>query len=379
MKKNLEILILVIVISVITDMRASESISDTIRFDYNHNKIFIPVYIDGIKKIFLFDTGFSQTAIDKLGKIATDKKILRDANGIEMKFDCGSVDSIRLGKFQFKNKDVLLYDFDQAFIKCYDLDGVIGGDLLKDFIVKLDWKNSYLIISTTDKVFRDEMKKNNSIPMKLFNNNPFLILDKGKKNKEYILFDTGDPSLYTLSLKNFIKYNKDISPFVIDSIWAVKGAGTSGYPTDTVFYALELPQKKIGNVMFQNMLVHTTPNKVSRIGSKLLNYGNVIIDYRKNQFYFIPYGEKTSVTVKEPLHVYLKFTDAKALLSCVWPTSEEYKAGLRNGQIVKEINGIKMNGEQSVCDFRSEIRKNTITIVVIDNKGDERKYVIKRQ
>lgn len=177
----------------------------TWRIDLNEKEITLPFYsinrggtpvievkINGITKRFMIDTGFSHTAISK--KAAKEIQIesrnegfkVNDSNNKSKHADIAYIEDFKLGDLSIYNQPVIITDLSLKFmgITVYNIDGVIGWDILQRMKVKISWKDKYITLS------KPSEKKNGITNLNCINT-PFIILQNNEGENFYFHFDTG--------------------------------------------------------------------------------------------------------------------------------------------------------------------------------------------
>ena len=91
-------------------------------------------------------------------------------------------------------------------------------------------------------------------------------------------------------------YEKVKDSGFIETLFSGFGAtsmGLSGAEEASEKFRIKIPQIKIGRGKFQNITAETMTSPISLLGTKLLDYGIVTIDFAQGLFYFEPYDEST--------------------------------------------------------------------------------------
>jgi len=123
------------------DLNSSEIA--VIPFDTIQNLIIVEAEINGFKGKFLFDNGFTLSAIDpdfakKCGITFDASARVRDINNKSATLPETTVKSIKIGDFDFRNTGFYAIET-KNFFPCDDVDGVIGGSIIN----KANWKVRY--------------------------------------------------------------------------------------------------------------------------------------------------------------------------------------------------------------------------------------------
>ncbi len=331
-----------------------------ITFEYVKNKIIVPVEIEGKSYRFILDTGAPNIISKELFLTIKNDSLttipIRDINQKEEDLMVVSIPKLILGDVTFNNSASLVYDLKRnKIIDCFQIDGFIGSNMLRNSIVQIQLKNKLLTITDNKKKLQLNKKKSSKLKLLGLQSSPFIwinILGNGKA-KEQVLIDTGMEGFYDMSSKNYkIFSNKDIIKF-IDSSKGSTASGLFGFNTINNQYRSLIPKMKIAKSTFTNFVTTTTHDKFSKIGSDILEYGNITIDYINKRFYFEPF-QKEKIDLKEKLLGFkLAFIDDKIVIGFVW--DKKLKDILEFGDEIIEVNHININ-EADLCDLA--IKKN---------------------
>jgi hypothetical protein len=153
-----------------------------IPFDTIQNLIIIEAEINGHKGRFLFDNGFTLSAIhpdfaEKAGIDFNKSASVNDINNKKSSLEETTVASIKIGDIEFKKTGFYKIDT-KKFFPCDDVDGVIGGSIIN----KVNWKILY-----RDRII--EISKN-----------PFPIPEDGGTVID-VVFNRGNSALANLTLQ----------------------------------------------------------------------------------------------------------------------------------------------------------------------------------
>lgn len=115
-------------------------------------------------------------------------------------------------------------------------------------------------------------------------------------------------------------------------------------PQDSL-WRVEFPQWQLGHTTFTGVSsVAGGQAPLSCIGAPLTRYGRIILDYKKEQFYFIPYGQ-TPIHVLPVRNFQVQYADGRLLVGLVWPRSQAWAQGVRPGMRVTEADGQLLNDD----------------------------------
>ena len=258
----------------------------------DHGKMVVTAAVNGVRGRFIVDTGapccLSAGFAEKCG-IPAGSGIPQqsyDSNGNIVQSYVVSLASLAIGGVDFQQLQAMRMA-PNSVIDQFGIDGIVGYNLLKQGKPKFDGRNHRFILSDDD--VKLGIDYNYGIIMAPDRFLALVPIRMGAQT-DTVMFDTGAESLYEMSTKT---YNRVRSATADVNLLATgKGTlsmGAAGMENASVKYRLKMPKFNIGNSAFANVTTITTDAYDSRIGSELLKYGDVIIDYAENIFYLQPY------------------------------------------------------------------------------------------
>ncbi|MDX2133353.1 MAG: retropepsin-like aspartic protease [Saprospiraceae bacterium] len=348
-----------------------------------NDKIIIKIKIKESIYRFILDTGapttistrlFDELAPDIMAKIA-----ISDANAATDSAVVVSLDEIFVGDIAFKNIPTLVAK-PHIIFECFEIDGIIGSNLLRNSVLQIDESNKQVII--TDDVKKLNLSAGQSSKLLLnAQSSPYIWikLKNRKKAKELLLFDSGMQGLYDLALAHlgtFQKYN------IFEALGKSSGSNAMslhGMAKDTTMYRLRLPIMEINGHKLLNIATETTLDNSSRIGAGLLQYGIVTVDYKNKKFYFNPYAAKETDASEKQFAVSLVPKNNKLHIGAVWDTELNTKISV--GDQVIAIDGINYENV-NICDLMLKPvlkDKDKIVLTTRDNSGENTETTIERE
>jgi predicted aspartyl protease len=347
-----------------------------------NGKIVIEISLNGKLQKFMLDTGAPLTITENLSKELNPEVLgymdVSDANGIMDSVKAVSLSGINIGGVVFNNIPALVKDMDM--LSCWNADGIIGSNLLRNSIVRFDPEEK--IITLTDNYSANQfLGKGVSSEIKpdSIQSTPVIIIHLIDEKRDLpasceVVFDTGDNSFYTVSVRNY-SFFEEKAPGLFNLLAEGEGAHmlSINQVVDQQHYLLEVPELIINGINFKNVVASTTQAVNSRIGSAILNYGSVTLDYINRKFYFCP-------TLNVP-HKYWGiapvFRDNKFVVGVVWDKSLSDR--VNPGDEILEIDGIDYKSA-SFCDLINGSKnllagKNEAKIVLKDVHTGKKKRV----
>lgn len=178
---------------------------DKINFEIINNVIIIPVEVNGVKLSFLLDTGVSKPIIFNFLKSSDSLEIL-NAEKIYLKGlgNNGEIEALKSSGNTFKIGDAV--NNNQDFYVIYDssinfapklgvaIHGIIGYDLLKDFVVDINYSKKQLKLTALDGYKYKSCSRCESFDLEFYNNKPYvnIAVDIGSKTIPVkLLIDSG--------------------------------------------------------------------------------------------------------------------------------------------------------------------------------------------
>ena len=327
---------------------------ERVNFEWIKNKIVVPVKIKGKTYRFILDTGAPNTISTRLYqeiKAETiDSILVKDAFGNKDSLRIALVGKLEIGNLTFENTASLVFELNAGnLFTCFKIDGFIGSNMLRNSIVQIDVPNKTLIF--TDNKKKLHLNKKNSLKMKLLGvqSNPYVWIKlKGEKSgKEQVLIDTGMEGFYDLSLKHFEMFKSNKIFGVLDCGKGASSIGVFGAPPISKQYRVLTPEIKVANVLFENVLTITNDDDNSRIGSEILKYGLVTIDYKNKRFYYNT--TKLQYNLQEEIYGFsFSVKNKKLIVGFVW--EEALKSKIAYGDEIVEINGKNID-EFDLCNL----------------------------
>lgn len=344
-----------------------------IPFEYVNGKIIVSVLINENKYRFLLDTGAPNLITKRLNNILNLESLqelkISDANQIKSTMNIVQLPNLTIGSIIFENSVALSsQDENNLVFDCFEIDGFIGSNLLRNSIIQIDVKNKILII--TNDLKKLHLNSKNSSKLSLFGqqSSPFIWLKlTGSKDsgKEQVLLDTGMKGFYDISHKNYIKFKDEKIFSEVANGKGSESIGLSGTSPESEQVRLLLKHMKIANSAFLNISTTTTNDNNSRIGIGLFENGIGTIDFINKKFYFEQYEHN-----KDLIEKYLPFSrtiiNNKLSIGIVW--DEKLKTKINYGDEIIEING-KNYENYKLCDFINKSIFENITVSEIKTRN----------
>jgi hypothetical protein len=362
----------------------SKEYFEEIKYEMIFGKIIIPVTINQKTYKFILDTGapniFSNTVLKENNLIIGDSINISDANNLNETMKSVMVSQLKIGNLTFENQAGLVYDFEKHnLLKCYGIDGIIGSNLFRKSIFKINSQNQTITITNQIKRLKIEKK-----PMKMVLTNnqlsPYVELKfigkDRKKASDMVLVDTRMDGLYDMSKRAFSIFEKyDIFSVLATSI-GIGDIGIFGSGVASEQKLVQVETTLLNQYELKNMVTSTTSDNNSRIGLDFLKHGNLTFDFINKKFYFEPINNVELETVPK---FQTSLQNDKVVIGLIW--DENLKLIMNSGDEVISIDQENIS-EMSLCDYLAykknwknksnysltiKNKENKITTIAIEN------------
>ncbi len=382
LRKSVSLLLLLLFV-IVSSLSAKEALTK-IPFELHGNHIFIKVKLNDSEPLhFIFDTGAASTIISQ----QKAKKLKLDSDGfVTVRSNKGptiayySLDNT----FTFENNvnlnhvrvsQLKLDHLDRILER--SVDGVIGHDLLKHFVVLVNY----------DRFQLELYDQNSFVPLANYHQRTFdliagrpyiqaaLVLDNGEIYKGKFQLDNGSGSAVTLYSPFVDQYNIQNKIGKTDLIYTI---GFTGIIDRN--YAGRLPAFDVGAFQINNIPIRLNQSYyfkkafkdgIGHIGNGLLKRFNIAFDYKNKVSYWKP----NDSFVQEFREIYSGLVvksdnqTEKVYIKHVFDNSPAALAGLAENDEIVMINNVSTAGRSSVeVDNLIHTKQPEVVIVIKRNK-----------
>ncbi len=352
-------------------------------YEWINEKIIIPVEIEGQTYRFVLDTGAPNIITTNLNeKITTNfqqRILITDANNKKDSLDLVTIPLMKIGGISYKDMPSLVNKKDANFIfDCFEIDGFIGSNLLRNSIVQILSKEKLIRLTDDKKRLSLNKKQATKIEFPDRQSTPYIWIELSgnRKAREQVFIDTGMSGFYDLANKHLEIFQKNNIFNINSEAIGIQGTGLFGPEEESTYYKLTVPKMEINKAIFKDIAVITTNDNNSRIGTEILLYGNVTIDYINARFYYEPF--ENVVDLKEKSFDFTPtIMDHKLVVGLVW--NDDLRQQMKYGDQIVEINGVNyINSDLCKLITQESIFKlnEQLEMTVIDSDGNEHKLTV---
>jgi len=345
--------------------------ADTIPIRFQDDQIYIDVEIGGEKHVMNFDTGSSQGVVYDNGRIKPSEElggiISKDANERKDTVRAVVMPDFRLGRLMVSQYVATMMPRSHV-PRTYD--AILGFDIVnKGLLCKIDAKAGHMILTDREGWFDDEAGY--EVKYKLHWFVPHVWVSPFIRHMDKALFDTGSRPLYTMNKASFDKHaykSKNVESQVESRSRGHLAIGNYGAEQVDEVAFLKLDRLKWGDFSFLHVNSLTTQGG-SRVGAALLNYGSLIINPLKKRMTFQPYnGTDTCLVENRQFNMAFVPVGGRAAIGLIRETCDEYRQGLRQGDVIESINGEEIADFQQFVNYRF-VKGETYTLQVVGPEG----------
>jgi hypothetical protein len=390
----------------------------------------IPIEINGKELSFLLDTGIENSILFNFK--FKDSIILKDVEEINL-YGLGDGEYlralrsknnlIRIGKVINLNHMIYVVldeKFDLSAKMGININGIIGGDLFKDFIIDINYQTRELTFYDPRNYTSKKCKKCKTFPLEFYRNKPYInaqiVNETGEQSGVKLLIDSGGGDALWL-FENSAKNIKISEKYFEDYL----GQGLSG---EIHGKRSRINKLILGEFEFKNptvsypdsssvLVARTNRNRNGTIGAEILRRFHMIVDYpnkqitlkrsryfddpflynksglelvysgkmlvKEEQSFVTPYGSKSGNNIDssfpEIIYSYNLSYKPSYRISYIRKNSPAEAAGLLAGDDVIEINGNPVYDKslQEIINELSGVKSKKIKIR-IKRKGKYQKF-----
>lgn len=357
---------------------------------YNDKYILLKLPFENQKDslVFYFDTGATTTLLDtkiaeKIGLKSNYKHTVQGTSGKKV------YNMVLNQKIYLPNQKTIegihfiLDDLSRLQNRLgRDFNGIIGNDILKNYLTKIDFQKKQIELYKFD--YQLNTSGYTEIPFTFKNNIHIpqfpisITLKNGEKYKGDILFDSG-AGLSLLINTPFKEEHK-----LLEKI-GKKIHSTADNLTDKTQLTTALIQKmEIAGFAFENIPIDLASDTdgmsaykgyLGILGAEIINRFDIILDYSKLKLY-LKTNDLHSKPFKIPVsEIRLSRSEEGIIISDVLANSEASKKGLKSGQKIISINKISTNDIEIYCKMLRE--PNTKAIIKYLDNGKEKVVKLK--
>lgn len=352
----------------------------TFPFEFDQGLIIIKVKIKGKEYDFMLDTG----APNLISKEIADELMLKPKFSAEMddsqnqseELDFVQIEHVSIGGVNFLNMGAVVADLENGVkkVSCFKVDGIIGANLMRNAIWDIDYETQNITI-TSAKSLLDITNDNEKIPFTTsLTGSPFIQVGIGGELIKKVQIDLGMTSDFKFSNSTFqtlLKKKQIIS--TISGNGTLSGSVFGYAEPERDDFAL-VKSLQFGEISLKNQVVtFIDDEKTTKIGTMFLKNYRVILNWFKKEMTLIKKRDYRNSTFETFGFKSAYRENGKIVISYIYSTSNAYKAGLRYGDEIIELDG---NNYRNIsldewCELKDGLNKNDSVSISILRNGEK--------
>jgi tetratricopeptide (TPR) repeat protein len=344
-------------------------------FELIGNGIFIKAKINNSEKEynFIFDTGAAKVVIDKevmeeLSEAGqSSETIVHDAVGVSQTAEEIRLKALKVGNISVTDCPAFVLDLDELEALGIKVHGVLGNSFLKHFLVKIDYNQKTLTLSTKT----DTTEFDRGYTLKLIQESEAMISTEIKVGDSSLIarIDTGNlgDNYLSFPIQELEKIKPQLNCQSIKSIGAVTG-GLFGR-SDAI--CSRLSTMELGGFKVDNLPVQFSRGKNIFVTNSFLSHFLVTINYPQLQMNLLPYENKPLRTNLTSFGFSARRDESgKVKIIGLWEGSPAELNGLKVGD---EITGFRVEGRnvtfEDIGPYLYGEQPNALHLQIVNNSG----------
>lgn len=358
-------------------------VCDTIPYEFIHEKIIIPVTVNGVKVKYIVDTGGQTgTVYDSAKEMnATAAGYIRisDVNALGENYQEGYIQNVCIGKnYKVKQLTTMILPKDPFFTEL-GVVGILGGDAFSQSVLTFDSRLKVVVINYPYRP--DHLKVEDGLPFVDPNDNYSTVKVRMGRKDINVLIDTGAAGFLMYCANDCDATQDSPEVEVTNQGYGIVAAGLTGLGKPIDIRKVNVSSIQLMGKEFTHVGSVTTIMNGTIIGVELLKYGKVVIDYMRKRFYFLPFDKSPSDMGGAPKlwNVSILPRNNRFEVTTVW---NSMKGKLSFGTQVLNINGKSLKNcpmsQMAIEEIMDAIVEDTAYIIV-KKDGKELQIEIKRE
>ena len=364
--------------------QTTRRICDTIHYEYVHDKIIIPVIVNGVKVKYIVDTGgqtgtIRENAVEMKAMSGGTSRGVSDLNGMSLAYEEAVLSNVQLSSnYKLTQMKSMVFP-SNGFFRELGVVGILGSDAFAQAVVTFDAREQIMIINYPYRP--DRLKLTDGVEMFPGDTHHSIInVNLGGVEKK-VLFDTGAEGFLMLTANDF----KDIEAAGKGEKTAhgfgINGVGLEGLSHPVDMNKVNVKEMTVLGKKFTNAGSVISDKSTTLVGVDLLQYGKVVIDYMRNRFYFFPFDSEIADMGGAPKtwNVSILPANERFEITTVWDSMKDV---VNFGDQVVDINGTDITkfpmSQPAVDSVMNAIKENVGYIVVLKD-GQKKKIEIRRE
>lgn len=311
---------------------------------------------------FAFDTGASRTCISR--KLCRELELSAERSGTAVDFeghrsavDYATVSRLRMGRADYADLQVAVLPDSSYLFRCLGLDGVVGGDLLQAWAVRISAADSTIALAGDARLL-GATDRSRSVRFVRSGNRPVLRLrasNGASRARVFAVFDSGSAGFFdccdfgfrTMAGRGILRGLRRAAGHSGNLGW------TNRSQVREVLVAV-IPHLELAGSTFDDVPVEAICGHVGKLGLGILCGGRAVIDYPRRRFYLLPCEGPSALPHPSIPGVEVALAGGRPVVGRVW--DETLEGVVASGDRIVRIGSIDVEGVDPCALLRGEIR-----------------------
>lgn len=327
-----------------------------------HGKYVVMVETPAGPRRFALDTGASRTCISgalcrALGLEVAGQSAVGDFEGHRAEVGRVTIPRLGMGRASYREVPAYVLPDSSYLFRCLGLDGVVGGDLLRRWAVRISASDSTVVLASDARLL-GATDRRRSMPFTWSGNRPMLRLrvsDGAARTDTYVVFDSGSSGFF--DCRDFELRAMEERGILCGLRRTTGHTGNLGWTNRSEVreaLAAVIPCLELAGCALEGVPVEATYGRVSKLGLGILRWGDVVVDYPRRRFYLLPCGERPAPPVVSRRNVTVALDGGRLVVGQVW--DEALADVVAPGDRIVRLGSLDVSQVDPCAFIRGEIR-----------------------
>ncbi len=346
-----------------------QEFSSTIQFKkLSSGHIVIPVFIKGKEYSFLLDTGTPNMVSRELAEELKLEHVYHqqyiDSQDNKLALSLSVIDEVIIGGVTFRNNATTIHNFDKSppTIRCLNISGVVGANLMKSATWTFDFENNLITISNAN----EQLPEGKALSFKTgYAGTPKIKVNINGVSDGTAYIDFGAKGFYKTSEKTLHKLCRDKNKHKcsITSGYGSIASGAFGYEEPDSSHIALVHSFSLGNekqVTLKNQLITMSNHSEKLLGLDCFENFNTTINWSERKLVLSKKTKPEEIDSYDSFGFRVIYKEEKLYVGFIYNHSPATKAGLLLGDQIVKINAFNFDhsNEDKFCSF---LNSNTLT------------------
>jgi len=352
---------------------------NTIPFTTHKKLIIINAKINGVEGNFLFDNGFTNSALNtsflkKINQKFRGKMYLSDANAKRLKVKKGKVKKVEIGGYVFAN--AMFHEINtDVFFPCYHIDGVIGASIINSINWKINFDTQE--ISLSESPFETNNKLTDTLEVSYSKSGGAYIELNVLNNNVKCKVDLGSSKAIQLRKEGLIIPDSVFAEERV-GVFSLSAAGLGNIDTTYKIHDVSVYHRNRKTNQLTEVDVKSSLKRKGYIGVDFFNDYNLIINNSDKEYLLLPRKDSLDKVVKSyGLVLYVIDGELKVLQKL---NNYGLVKDVKLMSVVEKIDGEDAQKFQTICQLQKYMKQKILNkedlLIQIESKEINLPYAI---